>query len=189
MFTKTLTAAVLAASLSGAASAGVLTMTADTTTGYDGWESLSGYKMVLTINCSTIDAAGSSSSFTLNYWKFEAFDSTNTIQFLATGSGDGFTAAPSSGKFVATINLSTSNISLNLFVPKADKISFGYAFSNTESLGDAIAASAGTSDGLLALGGTDGSSTGDLEGMYAVPAPGAIAVLGLGGLMSRRRKA
>jgi hypothetical protein len=188
MSTKTLTAAVLAASISGFASAGILTMTADTTTGYDGWAGLSGYKMVLTIDCSTIDAAGSSSSFTLNSWKFEAFDSTNTLQFRATGSGKTFTVAPGASKFVATIGLDTSNISVNNFVPEADSISFGYAFSASESLSDAIAASAGETDGVLTLG-SDTGDKGLLTGGYAVPAPSAIAMLALGGLMSRRRKA
>ena len=188
MSTKIFTATVLAASLSGAASAGMLTMTASSTTGSDGWAGLSGYSMVLTIDCSTMGDAGSSSSFSLNSWTFEAFDAYNTVQFRATGSGQTFTVAPGASKFVATIGLDTSNISVNNLVPAADAISFGYAFSAYESLAAAINASAGTTDGVLTLG-SDTGDTGLLTGGYAVPAPGAIAMLGLGGLMSRRRKA
>lgn len=188
MSTKTLTAAVLAASLSGAASAGVLTMTASSTTGYDGWASLSGYTMVLTINCSTIDDAGSSSSFVLNSWSFKAMDSSSVIKFEARGSGQTFSVAPGAGKFVATIGLNSSDIVTNNMVPVAQSISFGYAYNALESLMAAIEASAGTADGILQLG-SDAGARGLLVGGYAVPAPGAAALLGLGGLISRRRKA
>lgn len=187
MSTKTLTAAVLAASLSGAASAGVLTMTASSTTGYDGWASLSGYTMVLTINCSTIDDAGSSSSFVLNSWSFKAMDSSSVIKFEARGSGQTFSVAPGAGKFVATIGLNSSDI-VTTMVPVAESISFGYAYNALESLMAAIEASAGTADGILQLG-SDTGAEGLLVGGYAVPAPGAAALLGLGGLISRRRKA
>lgn len=188
MSTKIITATVLAASLSGAASAGMLTMTASSTTGSDGWASLTGYSMVLTVDCSTMGDAGSSSSFSLNSWTFEARDVYNAVQFRATGSGQTFTVAPGASKFIATIGLDTSNISVNNLVPAADAISFSYAFTNYESLQAAIEASAGSSDGMLTLG-SDVGETGLLVGTYAVPAPGAIAMLGLGGLMSRRRKA
>jgi hypothetical protein len=188
MSTKTLTAAVLAASLSGVASAGVLTMTASSTTGFDGWAGLSGYTMVLTIDCNTMGDAGSSSSFTLNSWSFKAMDIYNIVQFEANGSGQTFSVAPGAGKFVATIGLNPSNIVTNNMVPAAESIAFGYAFSNYESLSAAIEASAGSSNGILQLG-SDAGATGLLVGSYAVPAPGAAALLGLGGLISRRRKA
>lgn len=188
MSTKTLTAAVLAASLSGVASAGVLTMTASSTTGFDGWAGLSGYTMILTIDCNTMGDAGSSSSFTLNSWSFKAMDIYNIVQFEANGSGQNFTVAPSAGKFVATIGLNPSNIVTNNMVPAAESIAFGYAFSNYESLSAAIEASAGSSNGILQLG-SDAGATGLLVGSYSVPAPGAAALLGLGGLISRRRKA
>ena len=188
MSTKTLTAAVLAASLSGVASAGVLTMTASSTTGFDGWAGLSGYTVILTIDCNTMGDAGSSSSFTLNSWSFKAMDIYNIVQFEANGSGQNFTVAPSAGKFVATIGLNPSNIVTNNMVPAAESIAFGYAFSNYESLSAAIEASAGSSNGILQLG-SDAGATGLLVGSYSVPAPGAAALLGLGGLISRRRKA
>ena len=188
MSTKTLTAAVLAASLSGVASAGVLTMTTSSTTGYDGWAGLTGYTMVLTIDCSTMGDAGSSSSFTLNSWSFKALDSANIVQFEANGSGQTFSVAPGTSKFIATIGLNPGNIVTNNMVPVADSIAFGYAFTTSESLTAAIAASAGSSDGILQLG-SDAGATGLLVGSYAVPAPGAAALLGLGGLISRRRKA
>lgn len=188
MSTKTLAAAVLAASISGFAGAGVLTMTASSTTGFDGWAGLSGYSMSLTIDCSTMTDAGSSSVFTLNSWSFVAKDVYGDVKFSASGSGQIFTVAPGAGKFVATIGLNPSNVLVNDMVPQADSIAFGYAFTNYESLMDAIDASAGTVDGMLQLG-SDTGATGILTGTYAVPAPGALAVLGLGGLISRRRKA
>jgi len=188
MSTKTLTATVLAASVTGFASAGVLTMTASSTTGYDGWAGLSGYTMVLTIDCSTIGDAGSSSSFVLNSWSFRAMDSTSVIRFEANGSAQTFSVAPSAGNFVATIGLNSSNIVTNDMVPAAQSISFGYAFSANESLMAAIEASAGTTYGSLQLG-SDVGVTGLLVGGYAVPAPGAAALLGLGGLITRRRRA
>ena len=43
-------------------------------------------------------------------------------------------------------------------------------------------------DGILQLG-SDAGATGLLVGSYAVPAPGAAALLALSGLISRRRKA
>lgn len=188
MSNKILTSAVLAASITGFASAGVLTMTADSTTGVDAWAGLSGYKMVLTINCSTMNDAGSSSFFTLNSWTFEAMDADGATKFKATGSNSLITPSPVGGKFVATIGLTASNIDINELVPAVQEIAFTYAFSNTESLMAAIDASANTSNGVLQLG-TDINPTGLLTGQYAVPAPGAAALLGLGGLISRRRKA
>ncbi|MFZ4721517.1 MAG: hypothetical protein ACOYMI_00030 [Phycisphaerales bacterium] len=188
MSTKTLTAAVLAASISGFASAGILTMTASSTTGSDGWAGLSGYSMSLTIDCNTLSDAGSSSAFVLNSWSFVAKDVYGDVKFSASGSGQVFTVAPGSGKFMATIGLNPSNVLVNDMVPQADSIAFGYAFTSYESLMNAIEASAGTVDGMLQLG-SDTGATGLLTGMYAVPAPGAAALLGLGGLIGRRRKA
>ena len=188
MSNKILTSAVLAASITGFASAGVLTMTADSTTGDDAWAGLSGYKMVLTINCSTMNDAGSSSFFTLNSWTFKAMDADGATKFKATGSNSLITPSPVGGKFVATIGLTASNIVTNALVPAVQAIAFTYAFSSTDSLMAAIDASANTPNGVLQLG-TDIHPTGLLTGQYAVPAPGAAALLGLGGLIGRRRKA
>jgi len=163
-------------------------MNASSTTGSDGWSGLSGYSLSLTIDCSTMDDAGSSSVFSLNSWSFAAKDIYGAVKFSANGSGQMFTVAPGAGKFVATIGLNPSNILVNDMVPQADSIAFGYAFTSYESLSAAINASAGTEDGILQLG-SDTGDTGILSGTYAVPAPGAIAMLGLGGLMGRRRKA
>jgi hypothetical protein len=144
--------------------------------------------MSLTIDCSTMNDVGSSSSFTLNNWTFMARDSAATVKFLAEGSNLTFSAAPGTGKFIATIGLNPSNILINAMVPVAESISFSYAFSGTESLLAAIEASAGTTNGELSLG-TDRGATGELSGIYATPAPGVAVLLGLGGLISRRRKA
>ncbi|MBM4006016.1 MAG: hypothetical protein FJ292_00380 [Planctomycetes bacterium] len=182
------TTTVLAASLSGAASAGVLTMTASSTTGSDGWASLLGYTMVMTIDCSTIDDAGSSSSFVLNSWSFKAMDSSSVIKFEAKGSAKTFSVAPNFGMGVVTFELNSSNTVTNNMVPAAEAFTFVYAFSANESLRAAIEASAGTAAGILQLG-TGIVPTGTLAGRYAVPAPGAAALLVLAGVMSRRRKA
>jgi hypothetical protein len=192
MSTKILTAAVLAASITGFAGAGLLTMTANSTTGVDAWAGLSGYKMVLTIDCSTMNDAGSSSSFTLSDWDFKAFSASGEMKFHAEGTNKTFTASGTGPKFLAVINLDDSEIKTNLFAPPVDSISFSYSFTGSESLLAAITASAIPSNGELQLGttaGTGPTDTGMLYGGYAVPAPGAAALLGLGGLISRRRKA
>jgi hypothetical protein len=51
----------------------------------------------------------------------------------------------------------------------------------------AITASAALTKGALMLG-TDSNGGGDLSGFYAVPAPSALALIGIGGLMVRRRR-
>jgi len=126
--------------------------------------------------------------FSLTSWNFVAKDSFGTVKFSASGSGQVFTTAPGAGKFVATIGLAPSNIGVNAMVPQADSISFGYDYFPNESLNAAITASAGTTDGFLQLASNTGD-TGILAGSYAVPAPGAITLLGLAGLAGRRRRA
>jgi MYXO-CTERM domain-containing protein len=189
MSTKLTTAAVLAAStIACTAGAGMITMTASSPIGSDDWSGLTGYSMKLTIDCATLNDAGSASSFTLSGWEFAAFDSYGAMQFRASGSGESFTVSGGSSKFTAVIGLSNSNITLNNLVPMAQAIAFTYAFAGSESLNGAITASANTNDGQLQLG-TDLGGTGILAGSYAVPAPGAAALLGLAGFAGRRRRA
>lgn len=181
--------ALLATSIvAGTAGAGVLTMTAINPTGSDAWGGLTGYKMELTIDCSTLDSAGSSSTFTLSSWDFKAFDSLNVMVFHAIGADKTFTASGSGPKFSAVIGLSNDNIVKNDLTPAAQSIAFSYAFEASDSLGQAIANSANSADGELMLG-TDLGATGILAGSYAVPAPAATALLGLAGLVTRRRRA
>jgi|GEM_PF-2459984 len=179
-----------AASVAGVANAGLLTMTADkNASGTDAWSSLNGYSMVLSIDSSDLDTAGSASSFTLQNWSFEAFDQSSTKVFSATGSNAQFTAS-GSGPQQALISLSTANITVNTLNPMADYIAFTYDFTQSTSLNTAITLSASSPAGELTLGTTSTSNgAGDLVGSYAVPSPSAIALIGLGGLISRRRKA
>ena len=189
MSNKLATIAVLAAStFACTAGAGLLTMTTSNPVGSDDWASLVGYKMVLAIDCSTLTDAGSASTFTLNTWDFKAYDNGGAMKFHATGSGETFTVSGGVSVFKAVIGLSGSNILVNDFVPAVESIAFSYAFTGSESLDSAITASAGTSDGELQLG-TDLGNTGILSGTYAVPAPGAVALLGLAGMAGRRRRA
>lgn len=189
MSNKLATVSVLAASILACnAGAGMLTMTASNPVGSDDWAGLVGYKMVLSVDCATLTDSGSASTFTLNAWDFKAYDNGGTMKFHATGSGETFTVSGGVSVFKAVIGLSSSNIVVNDFVPAVESIAFSYAFSGSESLDAAIAASAGTSDGELQLG-TDLGNTGILSGTYAVPAPAATALLGLAGLAGRRRRA
>jgi hypothetical protein len=170
------------------AGAGVLTMTANNPVGSDAWSGLSGYRMELTIDCSTLNDAGSSATFTLAAWNFKAFDNAGTMVFHASGTDKDFTASGGPSKFNAVIGLSNDNIFKNDLAPVAQSIAFSYAYEVGQSLDQAIWASANTTDGELTLG-TDLNPTGILAGPYAVPAPGAAALLGLAGVMSRRRRA
>ena len=181
-------ASIVATAATAAAQAGMLTMTASNASGADAWGSLAGYRLVLTIDCATLDAAGSSSAFTLNSWTFEAFDSTDVLVFDASGAGNGFSAS-GSGPFTALINLSAATIAVNDLSPMADYIAFSYQYSSGDSLGAAIEASALPSEiGELILG-TSAGGGGDLIGFYSVPAPGTAALLALAGLATRRRRA
>lgn len=181
--------ALLATSIvAGTAGAGVLTMTANNPTGSDAWGGLSGYRMELTIDCSTLDDAGSSGTFTLSAWNFKAFNERGVMVFNAIGTEKTFTVSPGSPKFSAVIGLSNDNIVLNTLEPVAQSISFSYAFEAGESLNQAILNSANSADGELKLA-TNIGDTGILAGSYAVPAPAATALLGLAGLVSRRRRA
>jgi len=181
--------ALLATSiLAGTAGAGVLTMTANNPVGSDGWSGLTGYRMELTIDCSTLNDAGSSASFTLASWEFKAFNSFGMMVFNAIGVDKTFTAAPGSTKFSAVIGLTSGNILTNDLTPAAQTVAFSYAFEVGESLDQAIANSVNSTDGELTLG-TDLGDTGILAGSYAVPAPGAVTLLGLAGLAGRRRRA
>jgi len=188
MSTKLFTAVLAASTVACTAGAGVLTMTASNPVGSDDWSGLTGYSMQLMIDCSTMNDAGSASSFTLANWDFKAFDSYGSLQFHASGYGETFSVSGGSSKFTAVIGLSNSNILMNNFVPAAQAIAFTYAFTGYDSLESAINASANTTDGELSLG-TDLGGTGILAGSYAVPAPGAVALLGLAGLAGRRRRA
>lgn len=189
MSTKLTAVAMLAAStVAFSAGAGMLTMTASNPIGTDDWSGLVGYSMQLTIDCATMNDAGSASSFTLSNWDFKAFDSYGAMQFHASGAGETFSVSGGSSKFTAVIGLSNSNITLNNLSPAAQAIAFTYAFTGYESLDAAISGSANTTDGELSLG-TDLGATGILAGSYAVPAPAATALLGLAGLVARRRRA
>lgn len=181
--------ALLATSIvAGTAGAGVLTMTANNPTGSDAWGGLSDYRMELTIDCSTLDDAGSSGTFTLSAWNFKAFDKLGVMVFNAIGTDKTFTASGGTPKFNAVIGLSNDNIVVNSLTPAAQFIAFSYAFETGESLNQAILNSANSADGELKLA-TNLGDTGILAGSYAVPAPAATALLGLAGLIGRRRRA
>ena len=186
--TRNILALLAASTLAGTAGAGILTMTASSTTGTDNWAGLVGYRMELTIDCSTLVDAGSASTFTLNHWRFKAWDASDNLAFDASGSDNTPTISPNGSKFSAVIGLSTASITVNNLVPQADSITFTYAFDGSESLNTAIFASQNSADGLLQLG-NNADITGLLSGQYAVPAPGAIALLGFGALAARRRRA
>lgn len=188
MSTKLFTAVLAATTLAASAHAGMLTMTASSPTGTDGWAGLTGYSMVLTIDCGTITDAGSASSFTLAGWDFKAFDGSGTMQFHATGAGQSFTVSGGVSVYTAVIGLANDNILVNNLAPAVESLAFTYAFSAAQSLESAIYGSANTVDGQLQLG-SDLGETGILAGSYAVPAPAAAALLGLAGLAGRRRRA
>ena len=148
--TRNILALLAASTLAGTAGAGMITMTADkNAVGQDDWAAYSGYSMVLTIDCSTLNDSGSAATFTLDSWDFAAFDASNTMRFHATGGSEQFTASSGSGLFKAVIGLSSANIDKNDFIPQVESIAFTYAFGGTESLGAAINASANTADGTL----------------------------------------
>lgn len=186
----------LTAAFAAPAAAGVLTMTAGSPTGWDDWSGYTGYKMVLTITSDDLNTAGSASSFTLQGWDFQAFDASGTQVFAATGSATTFSAAGSGPVFNAQIALQSGNITTNALSPEANFLQFSYEFFGEEmTLAEAIAASAGRPVGELTLattvaGSTPGTvvTTGDLVGTYAVPAPSALALIGVGGLVGRRRR-
>lgn len=190
MIRNTLTVAAAAAGLGAGAQAGLLTMTASSATGADAWGSLSGYTLVLTIDSDDLDVPGSSNVFTLNSWDFEAFDAGGALIFSATGGSENFTVSGGGATtFEALIDLSIATVFVNTISPGADFVAFTYQFANGQSLADAIENSSlsGSSFGELVLG-TDGGGGGDLMGVYAVPAPGAFALLGVAALTGRRRR-
>lgn len=186
----------LTSAFAAPATAGVLTMTADSASGADAWSGYEGYKMVLTITSDDLNTAGSASSFTLTGWDFQAFDATGTQVFAATGSATSFSAAGSGPVFNAQIALQSGNITTNTLSPEANFVQFSYEFFGEEmTLAEAIDASAGRPVGELTLattvaGSTPGTviTTGDLVGTYLVPAPSALALIGVGGLIGRRRR-
>ena len=186
----------LTAAFAAPAAAGMLTMTADSASGADDWSTLSGYKLVLTITSDDLNTVGSASSFTLTGWDFQAFDGSGTQVFAATGSATTFSAADSGPVFNAQIALQSGNITTNTLSPRANFLQFSYEFFGEEmTLAQAIDASAGRAVGELTLATTVAGSppgtvitTGDLVGTYAVPAPSALALIGVGGLMGRRRR-
>jgi hypothetical protein len=177
----------LTAAVTAPAAAGMLTMTADSASGADAWSTLSGYKMVLTITSDDLNNAGSASSFTLQSWNFQAFDSTGTKVFDATGSASGFSAQGTGPTFNAVISLDSGTITTNALNPTADYVAFSYDFTEESSLEAAITTSAALTKGALMLG-TDLNGGGDLSGFYAVPAPSALALISVGGMMGRRRR-
>lgn len=177
----------LTAALAAPAAAGVLTMTTSSADGADAWAGYTGYKMVLTIDSSALDTAGSAGSFTLQAWDFQAFDSSGTKVFAATGNATNFSSQGSGPLYTAHIELTSGNITTNTLSPTADFLAFSYEFINASSLGGAITDSATANKGALTLGTSQGGG-GDLTGFYAVPAPSALAIVGLGGLVRRRRR-
>lgn len=179
--------ASIVAACAAAAQAGVLTMTASSASGVGAWGLLTGYKLVLTIDCTTLDTAGSSSSFTLNDWTFEAFNASNVRVFEANGTNKSFSTS-GSDPFLAVIELNATVIGDNALSPMADYVAFSYQYNNGDSLGSAIANSAlPSSIGELTLG-TNSGGGGDLVGFYSVPAPGTVALITLVGLVARRRR-
>ena len=177
----------LTAAFAAPAVAGMLTMTADSASGADAWSGYADYKMVLTITSDDLNTAGSANSFTLQSWNFQAFDSTGTKVFDATGSASGFSAQGTGPTFNAVISLDSGTITTNALNPTADYVAFSYDFTEESSLEAAITASAALTKGALILG-TNAGGGGDLSGFYAVPAPSALALIGVGGLMGRRRR-
>ncbi len=177
----------LTAAIAAPATAGVLTMTTDSASGADAWSGYEGYRMVLTITSDDLNTAGSASSFTLTGWDFQAFDATGTQVFAASGSTTTFSAQGTGPTYNAVISLDSGTITKNTLDPIADYVAFSYDFIDASSLEAAITASAAITKGSLMLG-TDLGGGGDLSGFYAVPAPSALALIGFGGLMGRRRR-
>jgi hypothetical protein len=191
----------LTASIAAPAAAGLLTMTVNSANGADDWSSYSNYKMVLTIDSDDLDKSGSAGTFTLNSWKFEAFNQ-NDLCFVA--SGNAFIATfdppsdPSDPDVVqkALVALQAGTITDPTLAGGETPtwfMQFSYEFvGNNMTLAQAINASAGRPAGELTLSATYTTSTpmtsGELFGTYTVPAPSAIALLGVGGLMVRRRR-
>lgn len=180
---STITTACVAAP----ASAGMLTMTADAASGADAWASYQDYSLVLTIDCSDLSTAGSAGSFTLQGWDFQAFDTDGALVLAAAGTQSSFSASGSGPIFTANISLDSGTITTNDLDPAADYLAFSYDFGAATSLGDAIAASALLNVGTLSIG-TNLGGGGDLMGFYSVPAPSAVALLGLVGVAARRRR-
>jgi hypothetical protein len=177
----------LTAAFAAPAAAGVLTMTAENTEGTDAWAAYTGYKMVLTITSDDLNTAGSASSFTLQSWNFRAYDRLGVEVLEATGGPASFSAGPGTTTFLATISLN-GTIDPNGFEPKADYVAFSYEFTLGQTLDEAIESSAGKPlVGELILGTSDGGA-GELVGTYLVPAPSALALIGVGGLIGRRRR-
>ena len=178
----------LTAAVTAPAAAGMLTMTAyKNASGADAWSTLSDYTMVLTITSDDLNTAGSAGSFTLTGWDFQAFDATGAQVFAANGSATSFSADGSGPTYNAVISLDSGTITKNTLNPIADYVAFSYDYTDALSLDAAITASAAASKGSLMLG-TDSGGGGDLSGFYAVPAPSALALIGVGGLMGRRRR-
>ena len=177
----------LTAAFAAPATAGMLTMTADSASGAGDWSGYTGYKMVLTITSDDLNTAGSASSFTLRGWDFQAFDATGMQVFAATGSATTFSAKGNGPTYNAVISLDSGTITKNTLDPIANYVAFSYDFIDEFSLEAAITASAAITKGSLTLG-TDLGGGGDLSGFYAVPTPSALALIGVGGLVGRRRR-
>lgn len=178
---------IAAACMAAPVSAGMLTMTADAASGADAWAGYDDYSLVLTIDCDDLFAAGSAGNFTLQGWDFQAFDASGTLVLAAAGTQSSFSASGSGPIFTANISLNGGTITTNDLDPAADYLAFSYDFSAATSLGDAIAASALLNVGELTLG-TNLGGGGDLMGFYTVPAPSAVALVGLAGMAGRRRR-
>jgi hypothetical protein len=190
----------LTASIAAPAAAGLLTMTVNSANGADDWSSYSNYKMVLTIDSDDLDKSGSAGTFTLNSWKFEAFNQ-NDLCFVASGTAQEFTATAIDPNdldvgYKALVKLQAGTITDHTLAGEGTPtwlMQFSYEFvGNNMTLAQAINASAGRPAGELTLSATYTTSTpvtsGELFGTYTVPAPSAIALLGVGGLMVRRRR-
>ena len=183
----TISSIALAACIAAPAGAGMLTMTAEPASGADAWAAYEDFKLVLTIDCDGLSDAGSAGSFTLQGWDFQAFNAAGTLVLAANGSQTSFSASGSGPLFTANIALTGGNITTNVLDPAADFLAFSYDFTAASSLGGAIEASALLNVGALTVGTSLGGG-GDLMGFYAVPAPSAVAMLGLMGMAARRRR-
>ena len=194
---STAVACLTAIALSGAAWASIpstsITMSVAGANGEDNWGELSNFKLLLTIECADLNtAASASSAFTLTSWHFRAY-ADNIMdpvhkRYEASGSATQISFQDLGATKKATINLTGGTVTTNLFAPQVDSLSFEYMCNLTDSLRDAIEASAGTPAGQLTLSNNDGI-TGLMGGVYAaVPAPGAAVLMLVGAAFSRHRR-
>ncbi len=196
-FRSTAVACLAATALSSAALAAVpstsITMSVAGANGEDNWGSLSNFKLLLTIDCATLNTPSSASSaFTLTGWHFLAY-ADNIMdpahkRYEATGSATQISFQDLGATKKATINLTGGSVTTNLFAPPVESLSFEYMCNLTDSIRQAIEASAGTPSGQLTMWNNDGI-TGLMGGVYAaVPTPGAAALMAMGALFSRNRR-